>query len=409
LVVVETEQQAPMKICSQCRHDCKLGARFCLKCGHEFALAVIAPETEAVAVMAQPPAAINADDQPAEASKSCPGCSNPLKPNAKFCGKCGFSFADEAQQTATGTIDLPPAAIVAKPIEVAVPIEGAAPLEERPSCPSCGGTVKENARFCGNCGFTFSAGSSAEPPDKTLSLQKMEPAQAPVLNRPAPRSEPEIRPQVAQHEAIRGTKSGGKAVLMGTVLASVIAVAGGSYWWLKVGNADTPVMPMALTATPAKVELASAVPLATTVAPAPVPASAVEVVAKTELVPAARQSETVKETKNGKSPEKVKKEAGEKSKHSSAVAVHEAQPVPTSPARQSVVPDVAIDAQSQTMLAMADKMYASKSYTSVLDLARPVLKKYPGNSHANRLVNNSRAAIDRQQTEIMGKLKELGK
>lgn len=61
------------------------------------------------------------------------------------------------------------------------------------------------------------------------------------------------------------------------------------------------------------------------------------------------------------------------------------------------------------MLTMADKMYASKSYTSVLDLARLVLKKDPGNAHANRLVNNSRAALDMQQAEFLGKLKELAK
>lgn len=445
LAVAEMGQQVPMKICSQCQHECKPEAKFCLKCGCKFAPAAIAPETETVELVAQQSAEIKAEDHAFEAGKPCPVCSNTLKLKAKFCGKCGFSFADEARQDATESADLPTAAMVGKPVGVAAPVSVpvgiaaplgvsvpvavvaqvetaipvavavpvTAPAAERPFCPSCRGTVREDARFCGNCGFTFSAGLQTKPADKTS------PAQKSVPDRPAPRAEAEIRPPVGQGGAVHEMKNGGKAVLTGALLASIVAVAGGSYWWLKVRNADAVGTPTAQTPMEAKAVPASAIPPTTTVASAPVPAPAVEekmeavpraeVAARNEVAPVLRQNDTVKDTKKEKSPVSVKKDSSEKSKHPGAVAVTESPPAPMPSAPHAVVQDVAIDAQSETMLSMADRMYASKSYTSVLDLARPVLKKYPGNAHASRLVNNSRAALDMQQAELLGKLKDLAK
>jgi predicted amidophosphoribosyltransferase len=68
----------------------------------------------------------------AENPDRCPKCSAELKENARFCGKCGFR------------IENPPAPPPPEP-----------PKADR--CPKCSAELKENARFCGKCGFRIDA------------------------------------------------------------------------------------------------------------------------------------------------------------------------------------------------------------------------------------------------------------
>lgn len=65
----------------------------------------------------------------------CPQCSNPLEPNARFCGECGLHLTVQPQV----------------PAPVAVP----APAPVGISCPSCAEPLEPNARFCGECGHSL--------------------------------------------------------------------------------------------------------------------------------------------------------------------------------------------------------------------------------------------------------------
>ncbi|MGV8118392.1 MAG: zinc-ribbon domain-containing protein [Candidatus Xenobiia bacterium LiM19] len=68
----------------------------------------------------------------------CPKCNTELKENARFCGKCGFRIE----------------ALPAPPPEP--------PKADR--CPKCSKELKENARFCGKCGFRIED-PPAPPPE----------------------------------------------------------------------------------------------------------------------------------------------------------------------------------------------------------------------------------------------------
>lgn len=74
----------------------------------------------------------------------CKNCNNPLKPNAKFCGKCG---------TKTEAASAPAAS------------------SNGNTCADCGNTLKPNAKFCGKCGkpqqATASTPSTAQQENKT--------------------------------------------------------------------------------------------------------------------------------------------------------------------------------------------------------------------------------------------------
>lgn len=72
--------------CIVCQIENAVTAKFCRGCGS--ALSSVLPEAGGVA-----------------ASKSCPHCASGLKQEAKFCGKCGFSFMP------------PPEAVVAPPVQ----------------------------------------------------------------------------------------------------------------------------------------------------------------------------------------------------------------------------------------------------------------------------------------------------
>jgi len=65
----------------------------------------------------------------------CPQCSNPLEPNARFCGECGLHLSVQPQVTAPVAIPTP------APVGI--------------SCPSCAEPLEPNARFCGECGHSL--------------------------------------------------------------------------------------------------------------------------------------------------------------------------------------------------------------------------------------------------------------
>jgi hypothetical protein len=71
--------------------------------------------------------------------KTCPSCSKVLKDEAKFCGGCGYKFP------------------VAAPAATAPAPSGAA-------CPKCGNQLKPGAKFCGNCGMKLDAAEATPPP-----------------------------------------------------------------------------------------------------------------------------------------------------------------------------------------------------------------------------------------------------
>jgi predicted nucleic acid-binding Zn ribbon protein len=86
--------------CAQCGAVLRPNAKFCSKCG----------------------ATITAPKPTAPVSASCPNCGQPLKPGAKFCSKCGAVISGQPA---------PP---------------------RPPTCPRCGRPLKPGARFCAGCG-----------------------------------------------------------------------------------------------------------------------------------------------------------------------------------------------------------------------------------------------------------------
>lgn len=66
--------------------------------------------------------------------KNCPKCNRELRDEAKFCGGCGYNFAAAA------------APMAAKPVSC---------------CPACGKTVAPNARFCSSCGSSLANATAA--------------------------------------------------------------------------------------------------------------------------------------------------------------------------------------------------------------------------------------------------------
>ena len=71
--------------------------------------------------------------------KTCPSCSKVLKDEAKFCGGCGYKFPVAA-----------PAATAPAPSGV--------------TCPKCGNQLKPGAKFCGKCGTKLDAAEATPPP-----------------------------------------------------------------------------------------------------------------------------------------------------------------------------------------------------------------------------------------------------
>lgn len=122
-----------------------------------------------------------------------------------------------------------------------------------------------------------------------------------------------------------------------------------------------------------------------------------------------KQSNVVSGVKKERKQSSAKNDAIEEPKRSNAPVAYK-KPIPSVP---SVSPppdqDIKLDSQSESMLAMAEQMYASKSYSAALDLAKQVLRKHPSNPRVTRLINNSHAEIERQQNEFTNKLRQYSK
>ena len=69
-----------------------------------------------------------------EKMKTCPSCGKELKDEAKFCGGCGYKFP------VTSTVTNPESA--------------------ESVCPSCGNPLKPGAKFCGKCGTKIDVAST---------------------------------------------------------------------------------------------------------------------------------------------------------------------------------------------------------------------------------------------------------
>ena len=70
----------------------------------------------------------------------CPSCQNPLEPNARFCGECGYSLPSA-----------PPAAAEEQLSYVIV-------------CMACGSQLESGAKFCGECGTPFQTPADLSDP-----------------------------------------------------------------------------------------------------------------------------------------------------------------------------------------------------------------------------------------------------
>lgn len=73
--------------------------------------------------------------------KTCPNCGKELKDEAKFCGGCGYKFP-VATEAVSGSV-----------------------------CPSCGNPLKPGAKFCGKCGTKIEDGSKTVPNDVEINKQ----------------------------------------------------------------------------------------------------------------------------------------------------------------------------------------------------------------------------------------------
>lgn len=71
---------------------------------------------------------------------TCAECSQPLKPNAKFCGECGASTEEKKN------------------------------VEDVKLCPECSERIAPDAKFCGECGHSLKNEPKAEEAEKTVKM-----------------------------------------------------------------------------------------------------------------------------------------------------------------------------------------------------------------------------------------------
>lgn len=111
------------------------------------------------------------------AMHQCPNCYNPVKPNAKFCAKCGHPIgaaappaqhAQSAQQPAgvpcpkCGTVNRAGAKFCARcRASLGALLQAVAPQRAEVKCPKCGALNRAGARFCAQCRSDLLAGARA--------------------------------------------------------------------------------------------------------------------------------------------------------------------------------------------------------------------------------------------------------
>lgn len=87
------------KFCSQCRHENRISAKFCMHCGKAFKRFIIKSQD----------------------TDYCPSCYTARHEGAKFCRICGYSFVSQpteppVNQPVVPALELPPPALIPAPI-----------------------------------------------------------------------------------------------------------------------------------------------------------------------------------------------------------------------------------------------------------------------------------------------------
>lgn len=183
-----------------------------------------------------------------EGNKSCLSCHTNLKPESKFCGKCGYRFAE---QTVEST---PLISTDEQSFEQPLDTKGYRIAEH--VCPSCNVEMKLGAKFCGHCGQ--SPEPLVEAPSDKPSASSIEPSIQSQTSEAAESSSPTI---VAVTPAVKGVS---KKMLI-TIAVSLCVVAGAVLAWFSLREPSTTTASVihadnaaAVSATPdvAKLELA---------------------------------------------------------------------------------------------------------------------------------------------------------
>jgi len=130
----------------------------------------------------------------------CPQCGTPVRPGAKFCGRCGYNM----NVTRPGS-PIPPPPLPTQP-------SSPPPLSPQPGlvrCPSCGSSNRVTAKFCGVCRTPLAVAATTPPytpPPSYAPPSYSPPAQPPpVLSTPVP--VPAARTNwahIAQHTLVAG-------------------------------------------------------------------------------------------------------------------------------------------------------------------------------------------------------------
>lgn len=193
-----------------------------------------------------------------ESNKSCPSCHTSLKPDSKFCGKCGYQFVEQTVESAplvSSDDQLFEQSLDTNDYRIAEHV-----------CPSCNVEMKLGAKFCGNCGQ--SPEPLVEAPSNKPDASSIEPSIQSQTSESVESPSPTI---VAVTPAVKGVSK--KTIIMAALTLSVIG--GASLAWVSLRELGTATAPAAkvdtttpVTATPDVAKLA----LAQKPASVPVPA-----------------------------------------------------------------------------------------------------------------------------------------
>lgn len=384
--------------CAACGADNKENAKFCRGCGGK-----LSQEGKQ-------------SSSPDNSMKPCPVCQGMVREKAKFCQKCGHNFGNAPTDIASSALPstLPTITSSETPGEE-ISSATTSSLEDLMPCPACGGQVKRNAKFCGKCGFSFVASIPPEPsedigtqadaaPEASGPAELLEEtvvhAEKAQEEQETYSSNPEIVPQAAHGGDIARKRNSVNVALLGVAL--VFAISGIGYWQFSAKKAGEPVLQeaQAEVAPDVAVEPASSVSVAETKGENELPSQ----VAQAPSEAAVSESKIVPSEKKASQPASAKAsaktKANEEPEHSTAPVVAAKPPVALPPAR-----NVKLDSQSESMLAMGEQMYAGNMSSGALDAANQVLKKYPGNPRATKLKNKAQAKIDQQMASIQKSIK----
>ena len=94
----------------------------------------------------------------------CTKCGNPLKPEAKFCGKCGSVIGSKSVE--------PP------------------PVVNNLLCPNCSAVNSVGVKFCTTCGASFTKVQPPQPIAKTTNAKVVPPKHSPLASKPKKRRKP---------------------------------------------------------------------------------------------------------------------------------------------------------------------------------------------------------------------------